>query len=61
MKFFDGDELIARFDNFPMPSLLAILAKENLGCHRTENRYYDRFRLTYHHSPEEWARRGMAM
>ncbi|MGO6667966.1 hypothetical protein ACCS43_21785 [Rhizobium ruizarguesonis] len=57
LKFFDGDELIARFGNFPMPSLLAMLARENLECHRTENRYYDRCRLTYHHSPEEWARR----
>ncbi|MBY3067478.1 hypothetical protein HFO74_29345 [Rhizobium laguerreae] len=57
LKFFDGDELIARFGNVPMPSLLAVLAKENLECHRTENRYYDRCRLTYHHSPEEWARR----
>lgn len=57
LKFFDHDELIARFGNTPMPSLLAMLARENLECHRTENKYYDRCRLTYHHSPEEWARR----
>ncbi|MGO7673870.1 hypothetical protein ACC817_28620 [Rhizobium ruizarguesonis] len=57
LKFFNGDELIARFGNTPMPSLLAMLAKENLGCQRTENKYYERCKLTYHHSPEEWARR----
>jgi len=57
LKFFEGDALIAKHGNVPMPTLLEILAKENLGCQRTENKYYERCKLIYHHSPEEWARR----
>ncbi|EJB02862.1 hypothetical protein Rleg9DRAFT_1676 [Rhizobium leguminosarum bv. trifolii WSM597] len=57
LKFFEGDALIAKHGNVPMPTLLETLAKENLGCQRTENKYYERCKLTYHHSPEEWARR----
>jgi hypothetical protein len=57
LKFFDGDDLIAKHGNAPMPSLLPTLAQEDLGCQRTENKYYERCKLTYHHSPEEWERR----
>lgn len=57
LKFFEGDALIAKRGNVPMPTLLQTLAKEDLGCQRIENKYYERCKLVYHHSPEEWARR----
>ncbi|MBY4613640.1 hypothetical protein [Rhizobium redzepovicii] len=57
LKFFEGDALIAKHGNVPLPTLLETIAKEDLGCQRIENKYYERCKLTYHHSPEEWARR----
>lgn len=56
LRFYDGSELFEKYDNINMPSLLPKLAKER-GCERTENSFYERCRMTYHHKPDVWARK----
>ncbi|MDK4704345.1 hypothetical protein PH562_18980 [Rhizobium sp. CNPSo 4062] len=56
LKNLDGDALLAEFGEAELPSILMPLAK-SLGCQRTENNYYDRCKLHYHFSPDEWAKR----
>ncbi|MBB3288142.1 MULTISPECIES: hypothetical protein [unclassified Rhizobium] len=48
--------LLEEHGNQTMPSLLSLVAK-SLGCKRTENAFYDRCKMHFHFSPDEWARR----
>ncbi|RKD61575.1 hypothetical protein [Rhizobium sp. WW_1] len=54
LKNLDGDALLAEYGEVEMPSILMPIAR-SFGCKRTENSFYDRCRLHYHHSPQEWA------
>ncbi|OJY66471.1 hypothetical protein [Rhizobium sp. 60-20] len=48
--------LMEEHGNLSMPSLPALVAK-SLGCKRTESTVYNRCKMHYHFSPDEWAKR----
>ncbi len=48
--------LLEEHGNQTMPSLPALVAK-SLGCKRVENAFYDRCKMHFHFSPDEWAKR----
>jgi hypothetical protein len=47
--------LLEEHGNQTMPSLPALVAK-SLGCKRVENAFYDRCKMHFHFSPDEWAK-----
>ncbi len=48
--------LLKEYGNLTMPSLPPLVAK-SLGCTRTENTFYDRCKMHFHFSADEWAKR----
>ncbi|QYA12110.1 hypothetical protein [Rhizobium sp. AB2/73] len=56
LKRLKSSALLEEYGNQTMPSLPDLVAK-SLGCKRTENAFYDRCKMHFHFSPEEWAKR----
>ncbi len=56
LKRFKPSALLDEHGNQTMPSLPPLVAK-SLGCKRVENAFYDRCKMHFHFSPDEWAKR----